>query len=159
MDVLHFMKEEYLTIRSQSLGLLPCDLAESISENDLLSFMGHLDLMLRVGDELIISELTDAQSRHLTIGTHAEVQSAELQRFLITFKRSKTVPVSKREDLFNKISRHIDYMEQFVLPIIREMIPTATREEIGEIAVDYRHEAGALLSNRSKGRAGSTISA
>jgi hypothetical protein len=159
MDVLHFMKEEYLAIRAESHGLVPCDLAESVSELGLIALMGRLELMLRLGDELIIPELLDSESRHMATGTLAEGQSAELRRFLVAFKRSKAVPESRREVLFNKISGHIDYMEQFVLPVIREMIPTAIREEIGEIAIDYRKDAGTLSAKTSKRREGSTISA
>ena len=89
----------------------------------------------------------------------AEVQSAELQSFLVTFKRSKSVPEKRREVFFSKISGHVDFMEQTVLPAFRELIPTAIREEIGEIAADYRKDASELAAKVAKRLEGSTISA
>ena len=159
MDVLHFMKEEYEAVRAQSLGLLPGDLEASVDGAALVSFIGRLGLMLRLGDELIIPELTDDQSRYGAAGSIAEEQSAELQRFLVAFKRSKSVPDKRREVFFSKISGHIEFMEQTVLPAFRELIPTAIREEIGEIASDYRKDASALADKVMKRREGSTISA
>ena len=159
MDVLHFMKEEYVAIRALSRGLLPGDLVESIEGADLVSFMSKLALMLRLGDELIIPELADDHSRYRAAASTPEGQSAELQCFLVTFKRSKSVPEKRREVFFNKISGHIEFMEQTVLPALRELIPTAIREEIGEIAEDYRKDAGALAAKVAKRREGSTISA
>ena len=40
-----------------------------------------------------------------------------------------------------------------------ELITTAVREDIGEIAVDYREDLASLLGKPSKPEAGSTISA
>ena len=159
MDVLHFMKEEYVAIRALSRGLLPGDLVEPIDGADLVSFMSKLALMLRLGDELIIPELTDDHSRYRGAGSMAEVQSAELQSLLVTFKRSKSVPEKRREVFFSKISGHVDFMEQTVLPAFRELIPTAIREEIGEIAADYRKDASELAAKVAKRLEGSTISA
>jgi hypothetical protein len=159
MDVLHFMKEEYSAVKEESLGLLPGDFAESVRGNALHRFMARLDLMLRVGDELIIPELTDSGSRHVAAGLLAEGQSSALARFLAIFKKSGAVAETKREDFFRKVSSHIDHMEKVVLPIIRETIPTAVREDIGLIAIDYRDDVGALLAKTAKCQEGSTISA
>ena len=50
-------------------------------------------------------------------------------------------------------------MERLVLPLVRELIPTAVREDIGEIALDYRSDVGALAAKTSKHQPESTISA
>ncbi len=159
MDVLHFMKEEYSAIREVFPGLAPGDMGVPLSGASLHSFMVRLDLVIRVGGDLIIPELVDAGRVASAAAMLAEDQTKALVRIVQSFKKVGDLPDNKRADIFRKIFAHVEQMEKVVLPLVRELIPTAVREDIGEIALDYRIDAGALGDKTSKVRSGSTISA
>jgi hypothetical protein len=159
MDVLHFMKEEYSKIREVFPGLAPGDMGEALSGAALHSFMVRLDLVIRVGGELIIPELVDAGRTSSAAAMLAEEQAKSLVRVIASFKKVGDLPDTKRADIFRKIYNHVEQMEKIVLPLVRELIPTAVREDIGEIALDYRSDVGALVAKSSKHLQGSTISA
>ncbi len=159
MDVLHFMKEEYSKIREVFPGLAPGDLGEALSGASLQSFMVRLDLVVRVGGELIIPELVDSSRVASAAAMLAEEQAKSLVRIIASFKKVGNLPDTKRADIFRKIYAHVEQMEKVVLPLVRELIPTAVREDIGEIALDYRGDVAALGGKTSTVRAGSTISA
>ena len=159
MDVLHFMKEEYSAIRALFPGLAPGDMGEALSGAPLHSFMARLDLVIRVGGELIIPELVDSSRAASPAALLAEEQAKSLVRIIASFKKVGDIPDTKRADVFRKIYAHVEQMERVVLPLVRELIPTAVREDIGEIALDYRSDVGALAAKTSKHQPQSTISA
>ena len=159
MDLLHFMKEEYSAIRSHFPGLAPGDLAESLEGSELQHFMARVELGIKVGGDLVIPELVEAGRAASAAAMLAEEQTRSLARVVVAYKRAGTLPDLKRAEIFRKIAAHVDQMERVVLPLVRELIPTAVREDIGEIAVDYREDLASLLGKPSKPEAGSTISA
>ena len=159
MDVLHFMKEEYSRIREGFSGLTPGDMGEPLSGAQLHNFMARLDLVVRVGGDLIIPELVDSGRNASAAAMLAEEQSKSLVRIIASFKKLGALPENKRTDIFSKVYAHLEQMEKVVLPLVRELIPTAVREDIGDIALDYRSDAGGLAVNTSKVRSDSTISA
>lgn len=159
MDVLHFMKEEYSELKAKSFGLSPGDMVESLEGSALTDFMIHLELLIRVGGDLIIPELMDVAKGSISAAIVAEEQSRGLIRVINTFKKAGTLIEGKRRDVFLKVFEHVEQMEKIVLPLVREVIPTAIREEIGEIAADYKLETRGMLSRVVVGDVGHIISA
>ncbi len=163
MDVLHFMKDEYSAIRDRSTGLVPGDLAEPLSGDMLFQFMLQLELVVRVGGELIIPELVEAGRSASAAAMLAEDHTRALGRVVAAFRKTGEIIDSKRLDLFKKITQHLDHMEKVVLPLVREMIPTAVREDIGEIALDFKldvkQDARSVSGKPSKSLGQASISA
>lgn len=168
MDVLHFMKEEYSAIRSDLPRLAPGDVVKSLSGPALKRFMSRLELVVRVGSDLILPEVLDAsQAATAAVAMLAEDQLKALSRFVSAFRKSSELSDQKRNEIFRKVSAHVEQMEKAVLPLVREMLPTAVREDIGEIALDYREDLRGGLSRgpigsgskASSSKAASTISA
>jgi hypothetical protein len=97
----------------------------------------------------------------------AEDQLKALGRIVAAFRKSSELSDQKRSEVFRKVSAHIEQMEKAILPLVRELLPTAVREDIGEIALDYREDFSAGLSrgrsgtasNAPSGKATATISA
>ena len=159
MDVLHFMKDEYSAIRDGSVGLMPSDLTAPLEGAALFRFMTQLDLVVRVGGELIIPELVDAGRAASAAAILAEDHTRALGRVVAAFKKTGEVSDSKRSELFRKVAQHLDHMEKVVLPLVREMIPTAVREDIGEIALDFKQDVGSLPDKASMSLSQASISA
>jgi hypothetical protein len=159
MDVLHFMKEEYSAIREALPQLGQDDVLKPLDGAPLRKFMTRLDLVVRVGGELIIPELVDAGRGAAAVALLAEDQVRSLARILAAFRKSGEIAENKQSDLYRKVFSHVDQMEKSVLPLVRELIPTAVREDIGEIALDYREDVGPLASKPPRRKAESSISA
>jgi hypothetical protein len=159
MDVLHFMKDEYSVIRDRSTGLVPGDLAVPLEGETLFHFMLQLDLVVRVGGELIIPELADAGRSASAAAMLAEDHTRSLGRMVAAFRKTGEIVESKRLDLFKKITSHLDHMEKVVLPLVRELIPTAVREDIGEIALDFKQDVRPSAGKPSKSLGQASISA
>lgn len=167
MDVLHFMKEEYLAVKEELPLLAPSDLLEGLAGARLKRFMVRIELMVRVGGELILPELMDFDQAAASVAMLAEDQLKGLARIVAGFKKTGVIADQKRSEVFRKVSAHVEQMERAVLPLIRELLPTAVREDIGEIAIDYREDLrlrGTSLGSRGPVKAGrlkaaSTISA
>jgi hypothetical protein len=159
MDVLHFMKEEYSAIREALPQLGQDDVLKPLDGAPLRKFMTRLDLVVRVGGELIIPELVDAGRGAAAVALLAEDQVRSLARILAAFRKSGEIADNKQSDLYRKVFRHVDQMEKSVLPLVRELIPTAVREDIGEIALDYREDVRPLASKPPRRKAESSISA
>lgn len=70
----------------------------------------------------------------------AEDQLKALGRIVSAFRKSNELSEQKRSEVFRKVSAHVEQMEKAVLPLVRELLPTAVREDIGEIALDYRED-------------------
>jgi len=75
------------------------------------------------------------------------------------FRKTGEIVESKRLDLFKKITSHLDHMEKVVLPLVRELIPTAVREDIGEIALDFKQDVRPSAGKPSKSLGQASISA
>ena len=159
MDVLHFMKEEYSAIREALPQLGQDDVLKPFDGAPLRRFMTRLDLVVRVGGELIIPELVDAGRGAAAVALLAEDQVRSLARILAAFRKSGEIAENKQSDLYRKVFSHVDQMEKSVLPLVRELIPTAVREDIGEIALDYREDVRPLASKPPRRKAESSISA
>ena len=159
MDVLHFMKEEYSAIREALPQLGQDDVLKPLDGAPLRRFMTRLDLIVRVGGELIIPELVDAGRGAAAVALLAEDQVRSLARILAAFRKSGEIADNKLSDLYRKVFSHVDQMEKSVLPLVRELIPTAVREDIGEIALDYREDVRPLASKPPRRKAESSISA
>lgn len=168
MDVLLFMKEEYSAIRAELPGLAPGDLAEALVGAPLRRFMVRLELLVRVGGDLILPEVMDAGRSASAAALVAEDQLKGLGRIVAAFRKTGALADAKRADVFRKVSAHVDQMERAVLPLVRELLPTAVREDIGEIALDYRSDfeagsgkvkASTSASNASGRKSPATISA
>jgi hypothetical protein len=159
MDVLHFMKEEYSAIREALPQLGQDDVLKPLDGAPLRRFMTRLDLIVRVGGELIIPELVDAGRGAAAVALLAEDQVRSLARILAAFRKSGEIADNKQSDLYRKVFSHVDQMEKSVLPLVRELIPTAVREDIGEIALDYREDVRPLASKPPRRKAESSISA
>ena len=159
MDVLHFMKEEYSAIREALPQLEQDDVLKPLDGAPLRRFMARLDLVVRVGGELIIPELVDAGRGAAAAALLAEDQVRSLARILAAFRKSGEIADNKQSDLYRKVFSHVDQMEKSVLPLVRELIPTAVREDIGEIALDYREDVRPLASKPPRRKAESSISA
>ena len=167
MDVLHFMKEEYSAIRLELPRLAPSDLNKSLGGPALKRFMVRLELVVRVGAELILPEVIDSSQGAAAVAMLAEDQLKGLGRIVAAFRKSSELSEQKRSEVFRKVSAHVEQMEKAVLPLVRELLPTAVREDIGEIALDYREDfrvgvprarTGAS-GKASSGKTTSTISA
>ncbi len=159
MDVLHFLKDEYSAIRGRSTCLVPGDRSVPLRGEALGHFMLHLELIVRVGAELILPELTEVGHSAAAAAVLAEEHTRSLGRFVAAFRRTGDIVDSKRLDLFRKLMQHLDHMEKSVLPLVREMIPTGVREDIGEIALDFKHDVGPLAGKVSKPLGRASISA
>ena len=159
MDVLHFMKEEYSAIREALPQLGQDDVLKPLDGAPLRKFMTRLDLVVRVGGDLIIPELVDAGRGAAAVALLAEDQVRSLARILAAFRKSGEIADNKQSDLYRKVFSHVDQMEKSVLPLVRELIPTAVREDIGEIALDYREDVRPLASKPPRRKAESSISA
>lgn len=159
MDVLHFMKEEYSAIREALPQLGQEGVLKPLDGAPLRRFMTRLDLVVRVGGELIIPELVDAGRGAAAVALLAEDQVRSLVRILAAFRKSGEIADNKQSDLYRKVFSHVDQMEKSVLPLVRELIPTAVREDIGEIALDYREDVRPLASKPPRRKAESSISA
>lgn len=159
MDLLHFMKEEYSAIKALLPALAPGDMAPSLSDDELQHFMTRVDLVVRVGGELIFPELVEAGRSASAAAILAEEQTKSLARIVAGYRKSGALPDAKRSEIFRKISAHVDQMERMVLPLVRELIPTAVREDLGEIAVDYKQDMIGAAAKASRIAVSSTISA
>lgn len=140
MDVLHFMKEEYSALKEELPRLAPSDLLEALNGGRLNRLMVRIELMVRVGGELILPELMDFDQSAASVAMLAEDQVKGLARIVAAFKKTGVIADQKRSEVFRKVSAHVEQMERAVLPLIRELVPTAVREDIGEIALDYRED-------------------
>jgi hypothetical protein len=162
MDILHFMKEEYSAIRGDLSKLAAGDLPGTLVGVPLKRFMVRLDLVVRVGAELILPEVMDAGRGAAAVALVAEDQLKSIGRIVAGFRKSEALADQKRAELFRKLSAHLDQMERAVLPLVRELVATPVREDIGEIALDYRadYRVGApkARSQGSKAQGGATVS-
>ena len=156
MDVLHFMKEEYSAIRSDLPRLAPGDLAKSLAGPALKRFMVRLELVVRVGADLILPEVIDSGQGAVPVAMLAEDQLKVLSRIVAGFRKSSELSDQKRSEVFRRVSAHVDQMEKAILPLVRELLPTAVREDIGEIALDYRED---FRTGLSRGRSGAATKA
>jgi len=167
VDVLHFMKEEYSAIRLELPKIAPSDLAKTLSGPSLKKFMVRLELVVRVGADLILPEVIDSGQGAAAVAMLAEDQLKALGRIVAAFRKSSELSDQKRSEVFRKVSAHIEQMEKAILPLVRELLPTAVREDIGEIALDYREDSSTGMSRvpsgsaikASSGKATATISA
>jgi hypothetical protein len=152
MDLLHFMKEEYSAIKAEFPALVANDVPQELVGDALEVFMARVELVVRVGGELVIPELVDAGRGASAAAMLAEEQTKAIGRLIASYKKSGELPEPKIVDIFRKVGRHLEQMEKVVLPLVRELIPTSVREDIGEIAMDYRQELvlGAVKSAHSK---------
>jgi len=140
VDILHFLKEEYSAVRAELQKLAPGDLSEGPSDSSLKGFMKRLELVVRVGADLILPEVMDSSSSAASVAILAEDQLKGLGRIVASFRRSGALSDQRRTELFRKVLAHVEQMEKAVLPLVRELLPTAVREDIGEIAIDYRED-------------------
>jgi hypothetical protein len=138
MDILYFMKEEYSAIRCDLPKLAAGDLPGTLVGAPLKRFMVRLDLVVRVGAELILPEVMDAGRGAAAVALVAEDQLRSIGRIVAGYRKSEALADQKRTELFRKLSAHLDQMERAVLPLVRELVATPVREDIGEIALDYR---------------------
>lgn len=159
MDLLHFMKEEYSAIKAEFPALVANDIPQVLSGKTLERFMARVDLVIRVGGDLVIPELVDAGRGASAAAMLAEEQTKAIRRLLASYKKNQELPEPKIVELFRKVGRHLDQMEKVVLPLVRELIPTAVREDIGEIALDYREDLSALDLKAASTKVKTTISA
>jgi hypothetical protein len=159
MDLLHFMKEEYSAIRSEFPALVANDIPQGLSGKALDQFMTRVELVTRVGGELVIPELVDAGRGASAAAMLAEEQTKVIRRLVASYSKHRELPEPKIIEIFRKVGRHLDQMEKVVLPLVRELIPTAVREEIGEIALDYREDLAAVNVKPASSKLKTTISA
>jgi hypothetical protein len=159
MDVLHFLKEEYSAIRQLAAGIVPGDLAPAMSGQEMTRFMASLELAVRVGNDLILPELTDAGHGSSSVAILGEDQAKSLGRIIASFKKSGAIAEAKLQDLYRRTLQHLDHMEKAVLPLVRDVVSTPVREDIGEIALDYRTELTVSVEKSRDTRASASISA
>jgi hypothetical protein len=167
MDILHFMKEEYSAIRRDLTKLAAGDLPQTLVGGPLKRFMVRLDLVVRVGAELILPEVMDSGRGAAAVALVAEDQLKSIGRIIAGYRKSEALADQKRAELFRKLSAHLDQMERAVLPLVRELVATPVREDIGEIALDYRADfrvgppkaQGHVAKPRGVVKVSSTISA
>jgi hypothetical protein len=159
MDLLHFMKEEYSAIKAEFPALVANDIPQILADNALEKFMARVDLVIRVGGELVIPELVDAGRGASAAAMLAEEQTKAIGRLVASYKKSGELAEPKIVDIFRKVGRHLEQMEKVVLPLVRELIPTAVREDLGEIALDYRQDLGSGAVKSARSKVSATISA
>lgn len=159
MDLLHFMKEEYSAIKSEFPALVANDVPQILSGKALESFMARVELVTKVGGDLVIPELVDAGRGASAAAMLAEEQTKAIRRLLASYRKNQELPEPKIVELFRKVARHLEQMEKVVLPLVRELIPTAIREDIGEIAMDYREDIGSFALKAANSKVKTTISA
>jgi hypothetical protein len=140
VDILHFLKEEYSAIRAELPTIAPGDLSKTPSELYLKGFMTRLELVVRVGADLILPEVMDSSLSAASVAMLAEDQLKGLGRIVASFRKSGALSDQRRAEIFRKVLAHVEQMEKAVLPLVRELLPTAVREDIGEIAIDFRED-------------------
>jgi hypothetical protein len=159
MDLLHFMKEEYSAIKAEFPLLLTDDVPQALEGKQLAGFVARVELVVRVGGELVIPELVDAGRAASAAAMLAEEQTKSIQRLVSSFRKTGELSETKIVELFRKVGKHLEQMEKVVLPLVRELIPTAVREDIGEIALDYREDLSSRRGKSESIQSGASISA
>ena len=139
MDVLQFIKDEAFELRQQFPSLVGGD-QELISETSLAAYLDSVRLLMRVFDDLVLPELSDVTTRNLSAIANAGTLSTDLDKIAAVAQKQGKISDSKRLELYKKLALQLNVMEQQVLPLFREKIPTRVREELGLVAVDFRQE-------------------
>jgi hypothetical protein len=137
MDVLHIIKEEYSTARL-SVSNLPTCSDPSQRDPKLVAILRHLDMLIRVSDELILPELAESVTKGLEHLAEAGDQSSALRKLVASSLKSGRMGESRKRDVTSKLLNHLEHMEQHVLPIFRVKISTPVREELGLVALDFK---------------------
>jgi hypothetical protein len=146
------MKEEYSRIRQLATGVVENDIAPALSKLEVSKFVETLELAVRVGNELVLPELMDLGQRTFSVAVIGEEQAKALNRLIATFKKHGEFAEVKVQNLYTRALQHLDHMEKAVLPLVRDVISTPVREDIGEIALDYRTELSTSKDSVEKSR-------
>ncbi len=147
MDVLYFIKEEYEILRVDAKTIVGGDI--SYAEGDLLRhLLARIELIIRLADDLILPELAERVRRGIEVLATAGDQTSDLSRLIGMGQRTGKLGDAKRKDLCVKLFKHIDFMEQFVLPKFRDEISTQAREDMGLVADDYRADLTSRFSSQ-----------
>jgi hypothetical protein len=141
MDVLSFVKEEYEGLRARMPQLLGGDM-QILADKALHEFLMGIKLIVRIADELILPELAEATQRGIRHLADAGDQTNTLGRLVSSSLKSGKVGDAKRREIYQRLTSHLDLMEQAVLPLLREEISTSVREELCVVARDYKFDSG-----------------
>jgi hypothetical protein len=141
MDILYFLKEEYATIRTNVPGLVGGDIPLLEGEG-LRRFLQQVLLVVRIADDLILPELAERVKRGVEGLAVAGDQTGTLAKITESAIKLGKIGDSRRKEFHGTLVKHLEHMEQYILPLFREEIATQTREDMGVVAHDYKSDIG-----------------
>jgi len=131
------VKEEYAYLRSELAAGAEGIWATEV-EDSLRGYLKRVEVVVRIAEELVLPELADTVRRGLNQLAAAGDQVLSLTKIVSLGLKSGRLGESKRKELLTKLSSHIEYMEQIILPLFREEIATQVREDLGVVALDIK---------------------
>ncbi|RYE47752.1 MAG: hypothetical protein EOP48_21400 [Sphingobacteriales bacterium] len=135
MDVLQLLKAEFRSRKAELANL--SQTAQNSKEKSAI--LSRLNVHLAWESEFLLPELS-------VIATHGD---ALVEKYQQSLKRLQSLCLEKSQDgaeLLEAFERHIDIVEEKILPFMRQKIPTVDREELYHVFIDAQQE---LLKSRS----------
>ena len=149
MDILYVIKLEHEQLLRSIEGLSNF-VSVRISDDVIKEFERiklSIDHYLELDKEFLYPEILDlfaGAKKNITFGEscHLRIREALILIYdrIVSAKSVNPLLDEQISDLQEMVRQHITYQQEFIIPKMREMIPTQEREDLSDVFNDIKHD-------------------